>query len=149
MKLNLTVLITLLSFLSPVSFADDKKQTIEITAPWARPTANTNTPGGVFFTITNHGQKAATLTGAKSNIAHMAHLHKTGNEGGMMTMVTIDEVTIAAGESFTFAPGGHHIMLMKLTEKLAKGNLFNLTLIFEKAGEIVVAVPVTGMSGPH
>ena len=149
MKLYLTALITLLIFLSPVSFADDKQQTIEITAPWARPTANTKTPGGVFFTLTNHGQDTATLTGVKSNIAHMAHLHKTGNEGGMMTMVAIDEVTIAAGKTFTFAPGGYHIMLMGLNEKLTKGNVFNLTLTFEKAGEIVVEVPVTGMSSPH
>lgn len=149
MKMILTGLITLLIFLSPVTFADDKKQTIEITTPWARPTANTNTPGGVFFTITNHGLKAATLTSAKSDRAHMAHLHKTRSEGGMMTMDMVDEVVIAAGESFTFAPGGHHIMLMGLTKKLTKGDVFDLSLIFEKAGEIVVAVPVTGMSGPH
>lgn len=149
MKLILTGLIALLISLSPATFADDKEQAIEITAPWARPTANTNTPGGVFFTITNHGLMAATLTGVKSNIAHMAHLHKTGNEGGMMTMDMVDEVVIAAGESFIFAPGGHHIMLMGLTEKLTKGNIFNLTLTFEKAGEIVIAVPVTGMSGPR
>lgn len=149
MKIILANLITLLIFLSSATFADDKKQTIEITTSWARPTANTNTPGGVFFTITNHGSKAATLTGAKSNIAHMAHLHKTGTEGGMMTMDAVEAVIIAAGESFTFAPGGHHIMLMGLTQKLTQGDIFDLSLIFEKAGEIVVAVPVTGMSGPH
>ncbi len=149
MKLILTGLITLLIFLSPATFAEDKKQTIEITTPWARPTANTNTPGGVFFTITNHGSETAKLTNAASDIAHMAHIHKTGNEGGMMTMDMVDEVTIAAGESFVFAPGGHHIMLMGLTEKLTKGNVFKLTLTFEKAGKIIVEVPVSGMSGPH
>ena len=148
MKMIITSLITFLVFLSPTTFAEDQKQTLEITTPWARPTANANTPGGVFFTITNHGSKTAKMINAASDIARMTHIHMTRNDGGMMTMDTVDAVSIAAGESLTFAPGGYHIMLMGLSKKLTQGDEFDLTLTFEKAGDIVIAIPVTGMMGP-
>lgn len=148
MKLFLTCLIALFIFLSPAALAGGGEEQLEIRAAWARPTANANTPGGVFLTITNHSQSAVKLTGVTSDIAMMAHLHLTANEGGMMTMDMVDEVIVPAGESFKFEPGAHHIMLMGLSQKLTKGDIFTLTLSFEKTDDIIVPVTVTGMTGP-
>lgn len=148
MKYLLTCLVMLTALLSTAVMSDENTPEVEITSAWARPTANTRTPGGVFLTLTNHGREAVTLTGAKSDIARMAHLHHTGNKGGMMTMDMVDTLVIEAGKSVRFAPGGHHIMLMGLSEKLTKGITFNLTLTFKEADELTVSVEVTGMMGP-
>jgi len=121
---------------------------IAITDTWARPTANSNTPGGVFFTIKNKSDVSVILAGAKSDIANMAHIHMTKNEDGMMKMDSVEGLVIRAGEEVRFAPGGYHIMLMGLKQKLTKGDVFQLTLTFEQADNIVVPVPVTGMMGP-
>ena len=148
MKLFLTSLIALFITLSTAAYAGNSDQILEITEAWARPTANSNTPGGVFLTISNHGENSVKLSGVASDVAMMAHLHMTANEDGMMTMNMLDEVIVPAGESFKFAPGAHHIMLMGLSKKLTKGDVFDLTLTFETLGDIVVSVTVTGMTGP-
>jgi periplasmic copper chaperone A len=148
MKRLLICLSFLISILTPTALANQNNAALEVTTAWARPTANSNTPGGVFLTITNYSQSAQKLTAVTSEIAAMAHLHATGNEGGMMTMDMVEQLLIPAGESVKFAPGGYHIMLMGLSKKLTKGDVFDLTLTFEGVGNIVVAVTVMGMAGP-
>ena len=38
--------------------------------------------------------------------------------------------------------GGHHVMLMGLTDSLDQGEAISVTLTFEKAGDVVVDIPV-------
>jgi periplasmic copper chaperone A len=40
------------------------------------------------------------------------------------------------------ARGGDHVMMMGLTQPLAEGDRFTLTLTFERSGKMVVVVPV-------
>jgi copper(I)-binding protein len=44
-------------------------------------------------------------------------------------------------------PGGLHIMLIGLKQKLAPGDSIPLTLVFEHAGEVTVEIPVRAMAG--
>ena len=142
------LLVCLALFLMPsLAYGDD--QSVTVTNAWARPTANTRSPGGVFLNINNTGKASVILTGAHSDIARMAHIHMTKSDGGMMTMDMIDKIDIQSGESLSFAPGGYHIMLMGLAQKLTKGDTFKLTLTFEGSDDVVITVPVTGMTGPN
>jgi copper(I)-binding protein len=59
-----------------------------------------------------------------------------------MTMQQVDSVEIPAGGLVAFKPGGFHIMLMELAKPLVKGETFDLTLHFEKAGDKTVTVTV-------
>ena len=43
-------------------------------------------------------------------------------------------------------PGGYHIMLMGLDAPLKEGDEIELTLTFEKAGDVKVKVPVGGVA---
>ena len=43
-------------------------------------------------------------------------------------------------------PGGYHIMLMGLAEPLKEGDEVDLTLTFEKAGEVKVTARVGGVA---
>jgi hypothetical protein len=60
-----------------------------------------------------------------------------------MQMMHVPEgFAIPAGGEHALARGGDHVMLMGLTREVADGDVINLTLVFEKAGEIVVEAPV-------
>lgn len=61
---------------------------------------------------------------------------------GEMKMQKVDFVEIKAGETVSLKPGGYHIMMMELAAPLKVGTTIQVTLKFEKAGDVVVDVPV-------
>jgi copper(I)-binding protein len=61
---------------------------------------------------------------------------------GAMTMVPVDAVPIPKGETVKFEPGGYHVMLFNVKNPLKVGDTFDITLVFEKAGEKDVTVEV-------
>jgi copper(I)-binding protein len=70
------------------------------------------------------------------------HTHKA-NADGMMQMLHVPEgFVIPAGAEHALARGGDHVMFMGLNTKPAEGDLVPLTLVFEKAGEMQIMVPV-------
>lgn len=98
--------------------------------------------GAAFLTVTNTGDLADRLTGARTDAAEKAQLHTHVHEDGVMKMLHVqDGFEIAAGESLALERGGDHVMLMGLAPLDPEGTL-NLTLIFENAGEIEVELPV-------
>lgn len=59
-------------------------------------------------------------------------------------------VPVAVDQRVSFTPGGYHVMFFELPRQLAEGEQFPLTLIFERAGEVTVEVPVQRMApGAH
>ena len=66
----------------------------------------------------------------------------TMNMGGEMEMREVDGIDIVAGEPLVLEPGGYHVMLMELAAPLEVGTSISLTLVFEKAGEVTIDVPV-------
>jgi periplasmic copper chaperone A len=59
-----------------------------------------------------------------------------------MSMHQQEEVALPAGELVAFSPGGLHIMLVGLTRDLKSGEMFDIKLTFEYAGEKTVTVTV-------
>jgi copper(I)-binding protein len=60
----------------------------------------------------------------------------------MMAMHPIERIDIPAGGSAKLEPGGYHLMLMGVTKMPAVGETVELTLTFEKAGDVVVQAEV-------
>jgi copper(I)-binding protein len=118
--------------------------------PWGRPSPGDTKRGAVYLAIKNKGKTDDTLVSVKTRVSQSAEMHNTvQEEGGVMKMLKVDGgVKIAAGETVKFAPGGYHIMLLDMTEKVEPGAKFPLTLVFEKAGELEVSVQVE-KSAPH
>ena len=54
-------------------------------------------------------------------------------------------LTIKPGETVMLKPGGYHIMFTGLTAPLVKGQHVDVTLKFEKAGEVKVDFPIAGI----
>lgn len=110
---------------------------IVVQDPFARP-APAASSGGAFMTIVNNSGQADRLVSAQSPVTMMVELHETVTEGGVMKMVH-------QPQGFEIPPGGKHVMLMGLKSALEAGQNIQITLKFEKAGEITVNVPVREM----
>ena len=60
----------------------------------------------------------------------------------MMGMRKIDSLEIPAGGTVELKPGGYHIMLIDLNRELVAGEKVDITLKFEKAGDVKVTAEV-------
>jgi len=111
---------------------------------YARAASPVAKSGAAFLVIHNHGDTDDTLIGAASPAAQRVELH-THNEdaNGVMTMIHVEEgFALPAGEMLEMKRGGKHVMFMGLSDPFEQGEEIPLTLIFEKAGEVKVDVPV-------
>jgi copper(I)-binding protein len=130
---------------------------ISVAEAWARPTMEESRITTAYMTITNQSGADDVLTGARSDQAEMIQLHQTSmTADGVMQMREIEGgLPIPAGETVKLAPGGTHLMVMGLGQALDAGGELSLTLEFDKAGAMEIAVPVSasapGASGdaPH
>lgn len=117
---------------------------IALSQAWARPTIGDGRITAAYVTIHNLGADADKLRGASSPKAKRVEIHETEmTDQGVMKMRPVEDgLALPAGETVTLKPGGKHIMVMGLDGELAKGATLPLTLDFEVAGEVEVAVPV-------
>jgi hypothetical protein len=76
----------------------------------------------------------------RSSIAMASPLASTS--GDMMGMEPVARLEIPAGGTVQLAPGGYHIMLIGLTKDLNVGDTVQVTLKFEKAGDVTVTAQV-------
>jgi len=123
---------------------------IIVEQPWARATAPSQKVGGIFLTLVDKGA-ADRLVAVTSPIAETVELHQTVNDNGIMKMLPIAALDLPQGQSVELKPGGYHLMVMGLTQQLVAGTSFPVTLIFEKAPPVTVAVHVgaPGAAGPE
>ena len=119
-----------------------------VEAPWARATAPMAKAGGAFMTISS--PVADQVTGVASPVAEMVELHQTVEQAGVMKMLPVPALDLAAGQKVTLKPGGYHIMLMGLKAPLKQGESFPMTLNFAHSKPVTVQVQIEapGAAGP-
>jgi copper(I)-binding protein len=115
---------------------------LRIEQPFARATAPTARAGGAYMTIVNGAATADRLLRAESPVAARVELHTVIKEGDVMRMREVPAIDVPANGKATLAPGGLHVMLMELKAPLKAGDTAAITLVFEKAGRVEVAVPI-------
>jgi copper(I)-binding protein len=130
--------------------------TIQIDNAWARRAPSMaqgdqsrqgggTTPAGnaaVYVTISNHGSEADALLSASTDVATTVELHETVKQGDIMVMRPLSRFDIPSGGKLDMKPGSYHLMLLGLKHDLKAGESVNVSLRFEKAGEMSVAAPV-------
>lgn len=123
------------------------KQAIAISNAFARETAPAQVNGGGFLTITNKAMQADRLISATSPVAPTVQLHTMSMDGGVMRMRELpDGIPMPAQSVVELKPGGLHIMFIGLKAPLKPGQTIALTLRFEKAGKVKVAMPVRAIA---
>ncbi|MCO6414682.1 copper chaperone PCu(A)C [Siccirubricoccus sp. KC 17139] len=122
---------------------------ITISAPWSRAAGRGGTGAG-FLTIANAGSAPDRLVSASSPLARATEIHTHVREGDVMRMRAVPAIEIPAGGSVTLQPGGFHLMLIGLSRAVEAGESLPVTLVFERAGPVQVALAVqsAGARGP-
>jgi copper(I)-binding protein len=95
----------------------------------------------IFMTIRNQGSQKDRLVQAETAIAPRVELHNFENRGGQMMMVPVAGIDIPPGE-VKLQSGSYHVMVFGPSSALQVGDVFSLTLKFEKAGTIQTQVTV-------
>ncbi|WP_209546981.1 copper chaperone PCu(A)C [Ruegeria sp. HKCCSP346] len=118
--------------------------TIKVDDAFARSSGKTAKAGAAFMMIQNLGDADDRLVGVTSDAAARVelHTHKV-DDNGVAKMVHVEEgFAIPAGETHMLKRGGDHVMFMGLTEPFEQDAMVPVTLIFEKAGEVEIEIPV-------
>jgi copper(I)-binding protein len=116
---------------------------ITIEDAYARSASPMAKSGAAFMMIKNSGE-ADRLIAASSDAAARTELHThLEGENGVMRMVHVEEgFELPADGMIAMQRGGKHVMLMGLNAPMEQGATVTVTLTFEKAGDVVVEVPV-------
>lgn len=119
-------------------------QEVTIKDAYARSASPVSKSGAAFLMIQNAGAEDDRLIAARSDVAARVELHTHKDMGdGVMKMMEVEEgFVIPAGGMHALARGGDHVMFMGLKAPMVQDETFSVTLVFEKAGEIVIDVPV-------
>jgi periplasmic copper chaperone A len=120
---------------------------IEVHDAWARASLGQTGTSAVYMTLEASGDQGDRLVGAASPLAASAELHTHLVEGGVAKMRPVAVIEIAPGAPTVLEPGGLHIMLTGLREKLVEGDALPLSFTFEDAGTIQLEVPIRGLGG--
>lgn len=108
------------------------------------------TAAAAYVSVMNHGAEADRLIAVSSPAARTAEVHKSEEVDGVMKMAPAGALELPLHGTLEMKPGGYHIMLMGLAAPLRKGDEIEITLRFEKAGDVTVRVPVGGVAaGGH
>lgn len=120
---------------------------VTVEDPWVRGTVAQQRATGAFMVL--KAETDARLVAAESPVAGVVEIHEMTMENDVMKMRQIPALDLPAGHTMELKPGGHHVMLMGLTEQMVGGAVVPITLIFENsAGERFtqqIEAPVTAL----
>jgi uncharacterized protein YcnI/copper(I)-binding protein len=121
---------------------------LTISGAVARASIGNSPTSAVYMTITTAGVPDR-LVAVASPAAQAVELHRSLEEGGVAKMQPVESVPVAPDAPAELAPGGYHVMLIGLADRLEDGTTVPVTLTFENAGEITLDVPVSKDVAAH
>ncbi|MEP3436195.1 MAG: copper chaperone PCu(A)C [Hoeflea sp.] len=145
MKILIAIVVALWAGASPTL----AEESVRLSDAWARASVLASRPVASYLTIESAVEDR--LLGVTTPVAGHVMIHVVEKDGDVSRMKHIETLELPTGERITLAPGGMHLMLMGLQDKLSEGTTFPMTLSFENAGEITVEVSVLGIAaeGPR
>lgn len=127
---------------------------IVISAAMVRAPLGGQTTSSGYFAITNHTELNDVILGVSSYDAERVEMHLTEESNGMMRMRKQELISINAGETLSFEPGGYHLMLFGMNIAQDQKDI-QLNLNFKHApdisiiAEIVETVPLSESHSGH
>ena len=142
MKAVLLAAVLALSAAIPAAAHEYKAGDLVIGHPWSRP-AGAGMNGAGYMTLTNAGSEPDILMAVETPAAAKVEIHEGAVSGGVMRMARLKHgLTIPAKGSVALAPGGYHLMMLKLTRPFVVGDKVPATLVFQHAGRLNVVFTV-------
>ncbi|MCU7906219.1 MAG: copper chaperone PCu(A)C [Candidatus Thiodiazotropha sp. (ex Epidulcina cf. delphinae)] len=124
------------------AMADSAGDVILVQDPYVRAVPPGQPNSASFMSLHNPGEQGHVLIGASSPVAEVAELHTHTMEGGMMRMRKMEKVELPGGGHVSLEPGGLHVMMIGLKQKLVPGEIVSLRLLFEDGSQLKVDAPV-------
>jgi copper(I)-binding protein len=135
------------AFVAPAAAHSHKKRNLVIVHPWTPETpAKEATTARVFMTIENGGRAPDRLLSASTPRADKVELAAGGHAAGKDGKPAAP-FSIAPGKALVLDAKGRHLVLSGLKKAFHAYDDFELTLVFEKAGRVVVDVIVEEEAG--
>jgi periplasmic copper chaperone A len=115
--------------------------TLKVFDVWAK----TTVPGGSVSAAYMHikSGKPLKLVKAESALTPTVEIHNMKMNAGVMEMKAVDAIDIPVNKLVDLKPGGFHIMLIKVTKPINKGDKVPLKLTFERPDKSTFTVDVT------
>ncbi|WP_260260506.1 copper chaperone PCu(A)C [Vibrio intestinalis] len=148
MKLN--TLILLGALIAPLAHAS-----MDIMAhhPYARATPPNAATSAVFVELMNPTDIDRTIVSASTPVAGKVELHDVINEGDVMKMRQVKQITIPAQSKTSLEPGSLHIMLFELNKPLIEGGSIDVEVVFANGHKQIFSAPIkkvmSGMKHHH
>ena len=114
---------------------------IKIENAWMR-SANKGMNTALYFDINNLSLKEYELVDVSSGIAKVVQIHETYKQGENLGMRKVESITIKGRNTFHLAPGGFHVMVIRLKENLKVGDKKEFTLTFKNHEKIKIMAVV-------
>ena len=121
----MSIIILVLGFINLIS------PQIKIENAWMR-TASSGMNSALYFDINNSSLKDDELINVSSDIAKVVQIHETYKQGENMGMRKVDSILIKSKTVFHLAPGGFHVMVIRLKENLKMGDKKRIYLNIQK-----------------
>jgi periplasmic copper chaperone A len=115
---------------------------VDVTKAWSRTTPPGVSVGAVYLTASSDADDALTGASVDAAVAAKAELHTESTSGGMTSMAPVASLAVTKQDPLVLGPLGSHLMLVDLAGPLTKGETFDVTLHFAKAGDERVRVEV-------
>ncbi|MGD9659890.1 MAG: copper chaperone PCu(A)C [Porticoccaceae bacterium] len=139
MKLSSVVIVLLL--LSGGVVAGD----IAISDGRVRETIPGQTVSAGYLRIVNKSSDPCVLHGVSSAAAGKVEVHEHRHQDGKMSMREVVNLAVDAKASVLFEPGGYHLMLLNLSQPLAKGDTVAVNFDFGDCGAVMEKFPVVAI----
>lgn len=130
---------------SDVSESSDQ---ISILDPWSRQPAETQTNTAVYGVVSNQADDDVRVVSASSPATDTVELHETlMDDSGAMSMQEVpDGFVVRSGDTFTFEPGGPHIMMLGI-DPASYPDPVEVTLEFDNGESITFQAEVRMIDG--
>lgn len=121
---------------------------IQVGGGWARAMPLLEDEGGagtnsaVYLLLRNEGGVTDRMTGGETPAAAAVEIHESRVVDDVMRMRKVHGLDIPPRGAVELKPGGLHLMLLGLTNSLVEGEGLDLTLHFQRSGDLVVTIPV-------
>lgn len=129
-----------LLFIAGLLITTTSQAAVSITDAWVRllpPTVKTTAGYMVLKSDTDDA-----ILSVSSPASMMVEMHESSMEDGVMSMNQVPSIRLPANEMVELKPHGLHLMIMNLKTPLIDGQEIELTLLLEKAGEVIVKAKV-------
>ncbi len=143
-----TLSILICIFFGPISilYAGDSLSVLDAWVPESPPGMKVM---AAYMTIKNNSENAHELSSVSSAQFERVEMHRTIIENEQARMEKQDIMTVKAGETLKFEPGGNHLMLFNPVKKLKSGDEIDLSLILKNGNKITVKAQVRKHSEMH